>query len=118
MITIYWSYKGYCGDKFYGDIVGKTAAEYAPNSRSVSARIFSWLNQKGFGPGYYNNSGVYIVFRKSVFKTEADRDVALELMTKSFNLYTHKLYSDDVEFWDAVGEYKLEAKRLNKQHPY
>ena len=39
MITIYWSYKGYCGDKFYGDIVAKTAAEYAPKSRSVSARI-------------------------------------------------------------------------------
>jgi hypothetical protein len=118
MITIYWSYKGYCGDKFYGDIVAKTAAEYAPNSRSVSARVFSWLNQRGFGPGYFNNSGVYVVYRKSVFKTEADRDAALALMTKSFNTYTHTIFSDDVSFWDAVAATKLAEKRLNKQHPY
>ena len=118
MITIYWSYKGYCGDKFYGNIVEKTAAEYVPNSRSVSARVFSWLNQRGFGPGYFNNSGVYVVYRKSVFKTEADRDAALALMTKSFNQYTHTIFSDDVSFWDAVAETKLAEKRLRKQNPY
>ena len=118
MFTIYWSYKGYCGDRFYGDVNKNIAEEYAPNSRSISVRIFSWLNQKGFGPGYFNNSGVYIVYRKSVFKTEADRNAALELMTRSFNLYTHTIYSDDVSFWDAVGATKLAAKRMNKQNPY
>jgi hypothetical protein len=118
MITIYWSYKGYCGDKFYGDVVGKTAAEYAPNSRSVSARVFSWLNQRGFGQGYFNNSGVYVVYRKSVFKTEADRDIALALMTKSFNTYTHTVFSDDVAYYDALAATKLAEKRLRKQNPY
>jgi hypothetical protein len=53
-----------------------------------------------------------------VFKTEADRDAALALMTKSFNTYTHTIFSDDVSFWDAVAATKLAAKRLNKQHPY
>ena len=39
MFTLYWSYKGYCGDKFYGDIVAKTAAEYAPKSRSQGTSV-------------------------------------------------------------------------------
>jgi hypothetical protein len=118
MITIYWCYKGYCGDKFYGDIVAKTAAEYAPNSRSVGVKYFSWLNQKGYGPGYFNNSGVYWVYRKSVFKTEADRDAALALMTKSFNLYTITVFKDDVAFFDEVASTRVYEKRARKERPY
>lgn len=116
MITIYWCFKGYGGDEFYGDIDAKTAARYAPNSRSVGYKYFSWLNQRGFGPGYFNNSGVYHAFRKSVFKTEADRDAALALMTK-WN-YTMEVFKDDVAYYDALKEVKVTEKRLRKQNPY
>ena len=53
-----------------------------------------------------------------MFKTEADRDAALELMTKSFNTYTHTIFSDDVSFWDAVGVAKLNQKQMRKLNPY
>lgn len=117
MITIYWCYKGYCGDQFYS-ADQKIIEAYAPNSRSVGVRYFSWLNQRGFGPGYYNNSGVYHVFRKSVFKTEADRDAALALMTKSFNGPLITVFKDDVAYADDVAATRLHEKRMNKNHPY
>jgi hypothetical protein len=118
MITIYWSYKGYCGDRFYGDIDANTGAEYAPNSRSVGFKCFSWLTQKGFGPGYFNNSGVYHAFRKSVFKTEEAKADALALMQQDFHAYTITVFKDDVEYYDSLKEVKVAEKRLRKQNPY
>lgn len=118
MFVIYWCYKGYSGDEFYGDIDAKTAAKYAPNSRSVGYKCFSWLNQLGYGPGYFNNSGVYHAFRKSVFKTEADRDAALALMSKSFLSYCLTVFKDDVAYHDELARIKSAEKRMRKQHPY
>jgi hypothetical protein len=115
MITIYWIYKGYGGDEYYFDDE-KLVAKYAPNSRSVGIRRFSWLNQLGFGPGYYNNSGVYFTCRKSVFKTEADRDAALALIKKWD--YNTEVLADDVAFADRVKALRVFEKRMNKQHPY
>jgi len=115
MHKIYWSYKGFAGDAFYGDIEDRTAKKFAPNSRSVSFRLFDWLTQKGHGPGYFNNSGVYIALRQSVFKTDADKQSALAIMFAAHNVV---VFQDDVGFWDAVSESKLTEKRTRKERPY
>ena len=118
MITIYWKYKGYVGDEFSSDLEPRLRNKFAPNSRDVGFRYFGWRTQKGFGPGYFTNSGVYQAFRKSVFKTEADRDVALALMSKDFLKYTLVVFKDDVAYYDDIKEIRAIEKRMHKQNPY
>jgi hypothetical protein len=115
MICVYWSYKGYAGDEYMLD-TEKLTARYAPNSRSVGLKRMGFLSQLGFGPGYYNNSGVNRTFVKSVFKTEADRDAALVKLNQYTTFTT--VYNDDVAYYDAREEYAKLAKRMQKQNPY
>lgn len=117
MHVIYWKYKGYAGDRFHF-AQDQLVAVYAPNSRSVGVRMFSWLTQKGFGPGYFNNSGVWQTFRKSVFKTEAERDAALELMSKPFLSNTVIVFKDDVAYFDDLKQIRTYEKRARKERPY
>ena len=115
MIEIYWVYKGYNGDQFYtkdDDLV----KAYATDSRSVRINYFSWLTQLGHGPGYFNNSGVYQIFRKSIFKSETDRDAALFKMSKYISAIT--IFEDRESYYvnlKAVKGYEKEAK---KSRPY
>jgi hypothetical protein len=114
MHFIYWKYEGHGGDKFYFSD-GYLASEYAPSSTSVSVRRFSWLNQKGHAPGYLNNSEVYQVFRKSVFKSKGDRAVALELMGKSGSV---TVFNDDVAFYDDLKDIGVTESVMHKRNPY
>jgi hypothetical protein len=114
MHAIFWSYNGFVGDEFC--FKPKTLAEkFAPGSRSVGMKFFSWLTQRGFGPGYFNNSGVYHLIQKSVFKTEAEMVKALEVLSKH---YCVKVYDGEAHFKGAVSELRNAEKRIRKQNPY
>ena len=118
MHTILWSYKGYSGDEYFMNVSEKLAAKFAPSSRTVGLRLFSWLNQRGFGPGYYNNSGVYIALRKSVFKSEAERDAALALMKQPFMAYAINVYETEAEYNEMVAASRRNQKDMRKLNPY
>lgn len=118
MITIFWKYDGYVGDEFFTDPTNLILEKFAPNSRSDAVRTFSWLQQKGFGPGYYKNSGVYSTFRKSVFKSEEDRNVALKLMRGvGLDVYV-TIYDTEEEYKNALAETKNCESYNNKINPY
>lgn len=114
MHAIFWSYKGYAGDE-YSFKPKSLAEQLVPGSRSVGLKWYCWLGQKGFGPGYFNNSGVYYLFQKSVFKTEAEMVAALEVLKKN---YWVKVYDNETHYKGAKAETKMWETRFNKQHPY
>ena len=105
--AIYWSYSGYLGDEFTFDSE-KLTNKFFPGSRSTKVKFFSWLSQKGFGPGYFNNSGVYRHFQKTMV------DEAFEVPKH----YLLTIYADDVAYFDAMAEIKTAEKRMRKQNPY
>lgn len=113
MIAIFWMYEGYTGDQFwYGD---KLVQNFTPTARTVGQKSVSWLTQLGFGPGYYNNSGVYRRFQKSVFKTEAERDEALEKIKQH---YKARVYDHEATYKADLLSMRQTEKRMRKQHPY
>lgn len=118
MIAVYWCYKGYVGDRFLADVQEGLRLHYAPTSRSTNFRLFSWLSQRGFGQGYFNNSGVYQAYQKFTFKTEAERDEALKLLTASYNKYTVEIFNDVDAFRAAIAATKEIQKQMRKQNPY
>lgn len=105
-------YKGYVGDAHWGGFrgIGGEIKSPIPNAKMTCLKYVDWLAQKGFGPGYYNNSGRYAV----TFKVKSDVDLydALDKL--------------GVEFFDAGSDMhrtrwntlKAHAKRQNKLHPY
>lgn len=115
---VYWSYNGFVGDKFSFQPNVALAERFAPKSRTVGLKLFSWLNQRGFGPGYFNNSGEYAAYRKSVFKTEADRQAALELMLQSCWAQYVKVFDSKDAFDEAVARTKQLEKIKHKDNPF
>lgn len=105
-------YKGYVGDKYWGGLRIDGTKSPIPEAKLTKFKYVEWLAQKGFGPGYYNNSGRYAV----AFKLTADAD---------FDLY-EALVNLGAEFFDANSEsfkarwaaLKAHAKHQNKAHPY
>jgi hypothetical protein len=113
--TLYWSYRGYVGDKLFNR-ADKMSAMTSPG-KMVGQKIFSWLTQKGFGPGYHNTSGVYHSFQKSVFKSEEDKRDAKESL-KDLDLSSVTIYPDEAAFKTAMEKAKVLQKEKNKQNPY
>lgn len=105
--TVYWSYKGYTGDSFFLH-PERLVDRFFPNSKSSEPTVFDWLNQRGFGPGYYNSSGVYICFQKTVVQDDF-------VLPKHHDLV---IYEGFQAFKKARAEFKAHAKRANKNNPY
>lgn len=102
-------HRGYVGDHLWGDLcVGKEPKCPVPAGKMSCLKYVDWLAQKGFGPGYYNNSGRYAVAYK--VKVSEDTDVFWSMGTE---------VCEDAEAHSTKWkELKAHAKRQNKIHPY
>ena len=90
---------------------------FIPNSKVVKFSFDSYLTQKGFGPGYFNNSAVYNITFKISANISAEE--IIETLKKGFT------YSYDMKFYDTAEEFaidqkdqKAHAKYMNKVNPY
>ena len=102
--------KGYVGDNQWGGfrgIGGEVKCPF-PAAKMSSLKYVDWLAQKGFGPGYYNNSGRYAVAYK--IKVSEGIEILENLGTE--------LFTDADAFKARWSELKAHAKRQNKLHPY
>jgi len=116
MHNVYWMYNGYSGDVFgFAERNEKLAAKFAPQGKSTLVRCFSWLNQLGFGPGYYNNSGVYFLFQRSTFKTPELGEEAVRLMRAH---YAVTVYETEADYKKAIELKRLDQRDMRKRHPY
>jgi hypothetical protein len=113
--TLCWSYLGYPGDGFYFDEGADLYSKFTPTGKQVKAKVFSWLAQKGFGPGYFNNSGRYKRYQKTVFKSEAEKTLALQTM---FNRQGIEIFETEEAFKIAKEKTAAHAKMQRKLHPY
>lgn len=113
MHNIYWLYEGYSGDKF-GSAESLTE-RFAIGSKSTLVRCFSWLNQKGFGLGYFNNSGVYFLFQRSTFKSPEAASVAVGLMKAH---YACKIFDTEAEYKLAITRKRDGQKDMRKRNPF
>jgi hypothetical protein len=115
MHNVYWMYEGYSGDCFgFAQRAENLVARFAPQGKSTIVRCFSYLTQRGYGPGYFNNSGVYFQFQRTTFKTEALRDAALELMKH----YCVKVYTTEAEYKEAIADRRLSQNVMRKSNPF
>ncbi len=108
--TIMVIYKGYVGDANWGGFrgIGDVVQCPIPAAKMSCLKYVDWLAQKGFGPGYYNNSGRYAVAYKAKLPEGVD---VLESMGT-------ELFTDADAFKARWAELKAHAKRQNKAHPY
>lgn len=115
MNVLYWSYKGYVGDT-YTFLKGGPVAQKAPASiRTVGQVYLSYLSQRGFGEGYFNNSGVNCWYQKSVFRTEQDRDEAHARLAKD---YFCQVFETEEAYKESLLMARANAKAMRKQNPY
>lgn len=97
---------GYVGDDKWMDFrEGKCPV---PTGKMSCLKYVDWLAQRGFGPGYYNNSGRYAVAYK--VKVAEGVDVMWDIGTEVF--------TDPTLFADRWKTLKAYAKRKNKDNPY
>ena len=108
--TIMVIYKGYVGDANWGGFrgIGGEVKCPIPTAKMSGLKYVDWLAQKGFGPGYYNNSGRYAVSYK--VKVPEGVDVIEAPGTE--------LFTDAEEFKARWAVLKAHAKQQNKAHPY
>ena len=103
-------HKGYIGDAQWGGFrgIGSDVKCPIPGGKMTSLKYVDWLAQKGFGPGYYNNSGRYAVSYKVKLPegVEIIEDISTEVFT------------DAAEFKARWAVLKAHAKQQNKAHPY
>ena len=112
MNSLFIRYDGYTGDANYGS--PERLLEKAPSAKAVGTRYFCWLSRRGFGPGYYINSGKYALFLKLNFKGE-NSVAEMETLQKMFSL---TVYSSKEEYDSAKVEIAKHQKRMRKQNPY
>lgn len=105
---IFWEYNGYVGDSYY--LKNQELCLAIPNSTSTF-KSFSWLTQKGFGLGYFNNSGVYTrVFKTKLIDPTMTIEQALELLKTK--------HSSNICFIDDIKDYQERVKYLVKHERY
>jgi hypothetical protein len=113
--TLCWSYSGYPGDGYYFDEGAKLYSAFTPTGKQVKAKAFSWLSQKGFGRGYFNNSGRYKRYQKTVFKNEEEKALALQAMVVRYGI---EIFATEEDFKIAKEKTAKHAKWQNKICPY
>lgn len=116
MHNIYWVYKGYSGDEYgFAQRAANLANRWAFEGKSTLARCFSWLNQRGFGPGYFNNSGVYYQFHRSTFRTGQAYAAALTHMKAH---YAIEVFETQASYMEEVARIRGVQKDMHKANPY
>ena len=117
MIEICVKYIGYPGDRYYNGHEGQEALDaLIPGSKHVGVQRFYWLNQKGFGHGYFNNSGAYAHFQRFKVKEMPSEEVMKELKKRLGTL--SKVYDTKEEYEEDMKKVWKFAKEKNKQNPY
>ena len=113
MNSVYIQYNGWPGDDYYFE-PSKLASRYAPSAQPLKAQCFSWLSQKGFGPGYFNNSGKYALFQKLNFKGE----IPAEELAALKNKFCMVVFESKEAFDEAKTRLKDHEKHMRKRNPY
>jgi hypothetical protein len=112
--NVFISYTGYPTDDFYFDSI-KTMQKLLPDAVLISKKKFFWLTQKGFGYGYFNNSGKYRVFIKATFKTKTFADSLLEPLKRYRDL---KVFESIEDFKESIKATSVHEKIQAKMNPY
>lgn len=112
--NVFISYTGYPTDDFYFDPI-KTLQKLLPDAVLIPKKKFSWLTQKGFGPGYFNNSSKYRVFIKATFKTKTFTDALLEPLKRYQDL---KVFGSIDDFRESIKVTAVHEKYQSKKNPY
>ncbi len=116
MHNVYWMYYGYSGDRYgYGERVEKLTKQYVPGSKATLVRHFSWLNQRGFGQGYFNNSGVCYTFMRSTFKSAEEGAAAAAFIKEKFDV---TVFDTDAEYKAAIAAKRTAQATMRKRNPY
>ena len=117
MISVYLRVNGYPGDRLWNKF--EELRKDLPSAKVGSETYMSWLAQKGFGPGYYNNSGRYVYFVKLNFKgTEvptAEVEAIQQLLKSNSSI---AIFTTCEEFAENKRTYRQHEKHQNKMHPY
>lgn len=108
--TLWIVYNGYIGDEQWNGFstAGIHAKCVVADSKMIGLKYVSWLSQKGFGPGYFNNSGRYAI----AYKIKVPEGVELKERLQV------KMYEDAAAHAESWKDWKAHARRQNKANPY
>jgi len=107
--TLWIVYSGYIGDEQWKKLYTKEDSEcVVADSKMIGLKYLDWLYQKGFGPGYYNNSGRYAI----AYKLKVPEDTELKVRGQI------EIYENAAAHTESWKGWKYHARRQNKLHPY
>lgn len=104
--TLFAMYSGYVGDDKWNQF--RREEQVVPEGTMSGRKYLDWLSQKGFGYGYFNNSGRYVVFFK--LKVPVDHSGVLG--------YGFEMFHTLEDYGNRLKEMKAHSKRMHKQNPY
>jgi len=107
--TLWIMYNGYIGDEQWKKLHSKEDSKcVVADSKMIGLKYLDWLSQKGFGPGYFNNSGRYVI----AYKLKVPEDMVLE------ERHQVTVYEDAAAHAESWKGWKYHARTQNKAHPY
>lgn len=118
--TIFWIYRGYAGDEFYYNTMRRPDAQSSTHrsllnildGKTIIKMRVSYLTQRGFGKGYFNNSGEYAIALKSVVANKEEALLKLQQMRNVYTLDTRDVFATSIAEWKAV------EKEMKKLYPF
>lgn len=115
--VVFWSWLGFVGDMAWKDVYSDRAFYISkmPSAKTRVVKYFSWLEQRGFGPGYYNGSGQYAMFLKSTFSSEEKMAEEIKTISDRFGIVIHATEDD---FKRELKVLLAHAKQKRKDNPY